>query len=339
MSITVSIAGRFRGTIGRMGHGAHHSRSFERGIAAAISYREFAPAPELSGVVRAYFSFMPYADRRGERRLIREAMVGADQPFNLPMLADARSSLVLDLTAICHVDRGWSTTAAADARVIGPRRVARQPAADDRAEMVGAYLEPGATLRLFGVSAIELTDRTLTLEDVWGTRSQELVADTSDLDEASRVDRLEAAMLARVRDRRSNGSVNIPAMTRWVQKHPNGATVNRLAEMAGVSRRHLARLFADVVGVSPKRFCRLARFKAGLAYAGVGAAVPWAEVARQLGYADQSHMIGEFRELSGLTPEMLASRPWFHPFILDVQRRAWSNRQDAEPASTPWAVD
>ena len=258
-----------------MGHRAHHSRSVEQGIAAAISYREFAPAPELSGVVRAYFSFMPYADRRGQRRLTREALVGAGRPFNLPMLADARSSLVLDLTAICHVDRGWSTTAAADARVIGPRRVARHPAADDRPEMVGAYLNPGATLQLFGVSAIELTDRTLRLEDVWGTTSQELLADASDLDEASRLDRLEAALLARMRDRHSNGSVNIAAMTRWVQTHQNGATVNRPAEMAGVSRRHLARLFADVVGVSPKRFCRLARFKAGLVYAGVGAAVPW----------------------------------------------------------------
>lgn len=112
---------------------------------------------------------------------------------------------------------------------IGPRRVARQPAADDRPEMVGAYLEPGATLQLFGVPATELTDKTVRLDDVWGTGSRELLADASELDAMARVDRLEA--------------------------------------------------------------------------------------------------------------ELLASRPWFHPFILDVQQRAWSNRQDAEPASAPWAVD
>ena len=303
-----------------MGHGGYHNRSPRHAIAAAISYREFAPAPELSGVVRAYFSFMPYADRTGHRRITREALVAAGQPFNLPMLADARSSFVLDLTATCHVNRGWSP-AAADARVIGPRRVARQPAADDRQEMVGAYLEPGAILQLFGMPATEFTDRTLRLEDLWGPQSQELLVEAPGLDEASRVDRVEAALLARRRCQRSSSTVDVAAMTYWVQAHPNAITVNRLAEMAGVSRRHLSRIFGDVVGVSPKRFCRLARFRAGLVYAGVGAAVPWAEVAAHLGYADQSHMIAEFRELSGLTPEMLASRPWFHPFILDVQGR------------------
>lgn len=145
-----------------------------------------------------------------------------------------------------------------------------------------------------------------------------------------RVDQLEAALLARLRRRHSSGTVDIAAMTRWVQAHPNAITVHRLAGMAGVSRRHLTRIFSDVAGVSPKRFCRLARFKAGLAYAGVGAGVPWAQVAGILGYADQSHMIAEFRELSGLTPEMLANRPWFHPFILEVQDR----RHRSETVST-----
>ena len=51
----------------------------------------------------------------------------------------------------------------------------------------------------------------------------------------------------------------------------------------------------------------------------------WAQVADDLGYADQSHLIAEFRELAGLTPEMLARRPWFHPFILEAQSRTSSS--------------
>jgi AraC-like DNA-binding protein len=49
--------------------------------------------------------------------------------------------------------------------------------------------------------------------------------------------------------------------------------------------------------------------------------VQWAEVAAELGYADQSHMIAEFRELSGLTPDALATQRWFHPFILEARSR------------------
>ena len=110
-------------------------------------------------------------------------------------------------------------------------------------------------------------------------------------------------------------------------------TVHRLADAAGVSRRQLTRVFRQVVGVSPKRYCRLARFQSGLGLAGVGSGVKWARVAAELGYADQSHMIAEFRELSSLTPEALATQQWFHPFILDARARrargrlGWATRE------------
>ena len=51
------------------------------------------------------------------------------------------------------------------------------------------------------------------------------------------------------------------------------------------------------------------------------ASVQWAQVAAELGYADQSHMIAEFRELSSLTPDALSTQRWFHPFILDSYSR------------------
>jgi AraC-like DNA-binding protein len=57
---------------------------------------------------------------------------------------------------------------------------------------------------------------------------------------------------------------------------------------------------------------------------------PWARVAGELGYADLSHMIAEFRELSSLTPERLATERWFHPFIL--------KGQDARPTSASSAL-
>jgi AraC-like DNA-binding protein len=324
-----------------MGHRARAPHRIDCQIAPATSYREFAAAPELSDVVRSFFSFMPYAPRAGTRRLLREELIGAREPFNLPMLADARSSIVLDLANVCDVDLGWSTATRPDGRVIGPRRLARQPAADDRAAMVGAYLEPGATWRLFGMPASELTDQSWRLDDFWGTRSRMLLADALPLDETSRVSLLEEALLACRGRQERRGSVNVLAMTAWVQNHPTNVSVDRLARMAGVSRRHLARLFESAVGVTPKRFCRLARFKTGLAYAGAGPGVPWAQVADELGYADQSHMIAEFGELAGLTPAMLATRPWFHPFILETQPRARSidhARRTAEPEGIPVPV-
>jgi AraC-like DNA-binding protein len=92
-----------------------------------------------------------------------------------------------------------------------------------------------------------------------------------------------------------------------------------------------------VVGVSPKVFCRLARFQSGLAYAGSTEHVQWARAATDLGYADQSHMIAEFREFSSLTPHQLATEQWFHPFIeLAKSARRVGVRLTAPRQETRW---
>jgi AraC-like DNA-binding protein len=67
--------------------------------------------------------------------------------------------------------------------------------------------------------------------------------------------------------------------------------------------------------VPPKLYCRLARFQSALAYVRRGGKVDWARAAAETGYADQSHMIAEFREFSGLTPGSLVADGWFHPFV------------------------
>jgi transcriptional regulator GlxA family with amidase domain len=100
-----------------------------------------------------------------------------------------------------------------------------------------------------------------------------------------------------------------------VVRRQGRVTVDAMARAAGVSRQHLSREFRERIGIPPKLYSRLARFQSGLVYAGSHAPVDWARAALDAGYADQCHMIAEFREFSGLTPQTLASRDWFHPFI------------------------
>jgi AraC-like DNA-binding protein len=87
-----------------------------------------------------------------------------------------------------------------------------------------------------------------------------------------------------------------------------------------VSRQHFSRQFREQLGIPPKLYCRLARFQSGLAPAESQEKINWAETAFALGYADQSHMIAEFRQFSSLTPQALVSGRWFHPFIERARR-------------------
>jgi transcriptional regulator GlxA family with amidase domain len=77
--------------------------------------------------------------------------------------------------------------------------------------------------------------------------------------------------------------------------------IRQLADEAGVSERHLSRRFRLVFGTSPKQFARMARFERLLASR--ASERSWAGIACASGFADQAHMINDFRDIVGAPPE------------------------------------
>jgi len=280
-------------------------------------YREFAPCEALRGHVHSFFSFVPNpASRADVRRGIRlETLFGEGDSFSSPLFADGNVSLVFNFDRTCGVDGRWRGGAGVSTAVIGAMSVVGEPRAAERAEMLGVYFRAGQAGKFLGTLGSVLTDRIVALEDLWGSSAATLAFELAEADELSRIDILERALLACLRtEPRRATSVDIVGLTRWVAAERGRLTVERLTDSAGVSRQALARTFRDAVGVTPKVYCMLTRFQAGLAYAGCGS-VDWARAAADLGYADQSHMIAEFRRFSSLTPQALVSGRWFHPFI------------------------
>jgi AraC-like DNA-binding protein len=76
--------------------------------------------------------------------------------------------------------------------------------------------------------------------------------------------------------------------------------VETLCEELGWSRRRLAARFREAVGLPPKTVARLLRLDRAIELAGSGMA--WAEVAYACGYFDQSHLVNEFRRITGASP-------------------------------------
>jgi transcriptional regulator GlxA family with amidase domain len=79
-----------------------------------------------------------------------------------------------------------------------------------------------------------------------------------------------------------------------------------LAREAGLSERSLGRLFERHVGMPPAAYMRILRFNRALARLRAARLVGLApeglaDVALALGYADQSHMARDLRELGGVT--------------------------------------
>jgi AraC-like DNA-binding protein len=78
-----------------------------------------------------------------------------------------------------------------------------------------------------------------------------------------------------------------------------GQGVAEVSDSLGMTTGSLRRRFATQVGLAPKRFARVRRLQRLLRARNDG---DWARAATDVGYFDQTHMINDFRALTGMTP-------------------------------------
>jgi AraC-like DNA-binding protein len=232
------------------------------------------------------------------------------------MFADAHLSLVFDYGQGYRVDGLWESSDPG-ARMLGSMTSGRPASPGEPWNTVGVYFRAESIRAIANVPAGELANRIVPLDDLWGSAAHEWAAHIADLrGDDDRVNALEQALLTRLgsHEPKTENSLNVSAVAHIALERHGQVTVQALADDAGVSRQHLTSVFRETIGVSPKVYCRLARFRAALAFAG-GRETDWADAAAALGYSDQSHLIADFREFTGLTPGSLTAERYFHPFV------------------------
>lgn len=79
--------------------------------------------------------------------------------------------------------------------------------------------------------------------------------------------------------------------------------IDSLASDAFLSRKQFERTFSDIIGATPKQFLKVVRFQNAIYEKSINADLSLTELAHKCGYFDQSHMINDFRKLSGATPK------------------------------------
>ncbi|WP_433286841.1 helix-turn-helix domain-containing protein [Pseudonocardia sp. CA-142604] len=189
--------------------------------------------------------------------------------------------------------------------VMGPRTHASYFDAKDVPLCLRLRFRPGAAPALVGVSAGEIVDRVVPLDDLWGRSAHRLAEELAERADrpALAVEHLAAALRLRAGTTRvpprADNLVRTAAAALSVASGRPPARVGEVARRAGVGERQLRTLFTTAVGVSPKQFARLSRIRSVVAGA---AREPWARLANDAGYYDQSHMTAEFREVMHVTP-------------------------------------
>lgn len=175
--------------------------------------------------------------------------------------------------------------------------------------------KPGMAGLFLATPLHALTDQRADIDLLWGRSDAERLADALWEDDASERVRLaiiERELLRRLRAASDGaaathlrGASLVQQALRALEGSGGALRVEELAAQLRVSRQHLAAQFREHVGLSPKLFARICRFRSATAALkrAPDHTPDWAALALDCGYFDQSHLIHDFQELAGSTPE------------------------------------
>jgi AraC-like DNA-binding protein len=173
---------------------------------------------------------------------------------------------------------------------------------------VAALTWPGGLGAFITGSAAELTDRVVPLGQALGTDEAVLLRQvTAEPDEAARVALLAAALEQAVNPGRREPALSVAQVARLAESDRTVRRLGDLCERSGLGQRTLQRMFLQYAGVSPTWVIRRYRLLEAAETVREGKPVSWAEIAAALGYADQAHLIRDFRAAIGQTPAAYAS--------------------------------
>jgi AraC-like DNA-binding protein len=173
---------------------------------------------------------------------------------------------------------------------------------------VAAMTRPGGLGAFIAGSAAQFTDRVVRLEEAIGADEAELVTQvTSESEEEARVGLLTSALEHAVQPGKVASASQVASVARIAETSRAIRRLSDLSAVAGIGQRTLQRMFLHYAGVSPIWVIRRYRLLEAAEAVRNGERVSWAEVAADLGYADQAHLIRDFRAATGQTPAAYAS--------------------------------
>jgi AraC-like DNA-binding protein len=172
---------------------------------------------------------------------------------------------------------------------------------------VAAMTRPGGLGAFITGSASDFTDRIVPLQEAIGTDDVALVDQIAGQpDEAARTALLATALELAVHSERVAPATQVADVARLAEINRDVRRLSDLCAMADIAPRTLQRMFVHYAGVSPTWVIRRYRLLEAAETVREGNQVSWAEVAAALGYADQAHLIRDFRAATGQTPAAYA---------------------------------
>lgn len=98
-----------------------------------------------------------------------------------------------------------------------------------------------------------------------------------------------------------------------ILSNPQGFNLSQTANDACLSFRQFEKRFERQVGVTPKYFARICRFYQAYSLKDARQELDWLSIAVKTGYSDYQHLVKDFKQFAGVTPNMLIQESNLNP--------------------------
>ena len=180
---------------------------------------------------------------------------------------------------------------------------------EGRSHAFGVKFTPGGFRSFLNAPVSSLADRTVPVREIFGSEVDALdaIVTTSDDNEEISIAAANDFFSANVPPADASATLAAELVNR-ILAEPDIKTVDDLSARARLGKRSLQRLFSEYVGVSPKWVIRRYRLHELLERVHSGAEPDYAQLALELGYYDQAHLINDFRSIVGYSPGLYQAR-------------------------------
>lgn len=239
-------------------------------------YTQVKPHPALAGFIDAFWK-------------VEGAGKCSDKGLILP---DGCVDLIFNLGADYRTDNGTLTMRSEETYLVGTMTTFKETFLNASHKLVGIRFKPAAFSSFYNyVSLHEITDKTIAFEKSLSPDIHQMAKDP--------ITYLNAYFFNRL----NNTKQNLPAVIKDIKASKGQITIDTLAKENNTTVRQLERSFKKHIGISPKVFANIIRFRAALLKIKNNTKQESLfDIAVDCGYYDHAHFSNEIRRYSGITP-------------------------------------
>ncbi len=171
--------------------------------------------------------------------------------------------------------------------------------------MIDVMFQPGAFYKLLGIPMTEFLNKHVDAELLFGQEIRDVneqLANTSCYETMFSI--IEKFLLEKIKKVKDNLHP-IDKIGQFILDNPISFNLDSIAKQACLSHRQFERRFVQQVGITPRLYQRMGRFRKAFELKLRYRELSWLDIAWQTGYADYQHLVKDCRQFSGNTPTQL----------------------------------